>query len=209
MKDNRLKQFNLAGGTALALYLGHRKSIDLDLFSPESFQVADLEEYLIRHYNFTVDMSSRNTLKGSIDGVKIDLITHHYPSINSPITTEEGIRLYSVEDIAAMKLSAIVDNGTRLKDFVDIACLSTVRSWSNMLRAYHAKFVNSNPVRPIKAILYFEDINFKEPILFLNGTYQWELIEERLRLMLSNENKTYTSLPLLPPSSFLTHPFTR
>jgi hypothetical protein len=52
MQDEKLEQFNLVGGTALALYMGHRKSIDLDLFSLQEFDMSELEEHLINTYNF-------------------------------------------------------------------------------------------------------------------------------------------------------------
>jgi hypothetical protein len=58
-----------------------------------------------------------------------------------------------------MKLSVIADDGSRLKDFIDIACLSTKLSLSDMLNAYKLKYKNSNPIRPLKGLTYFKDIN--------------------------------------------------
>ena len=120
--EPRLAAFNLAGGTALALYLGHRVSVDLDLFTPESFDAGELEAFLSQRYGFQTAFRRPDTLKGMIDGVKIDCIAHKYAYLRQPYA-ESGIRLYSIEDIVAMKLSAIADDGSRLKDFVDIACL--------------------------------------------------------------------------------------
>ena len=62
MKDENLSKFHLAGGTAIALYLGHRISIDLDLFSLEDFDNTELESYLSQQYNFLTDYKYRNTL---------------------------------------------------------------------------------------------------------------------------------------------------
>ena len=62
---------------------------------------------------------------------------------------EDGIRLYALEDIVAMKLSAIADNDSRLKDFIDIAFLSTRLSFYSMLKCYEHKFPKSNVIRPI------------------------------------------------------------
>lgn len=197
MQDEQLKDFNLAGGTALALYLGHRKSIDLDLFTPNSFDAKKLENYLIDNYDFKASFLEKNTLKGTINDVKIDCITHNYPYLEQPFKTNEGIRLYSVRDIAAMKLSAIADDGTRLKDFIDIACLSTQLSLNEMLQAYGKKFPNANPIRPLKGLSFFEDINFKEPIQMINGTYKWELIEKRLQNMMKRENGLFQGLPMI------------
>jgi len=143
-----LDSFCLAGEIALALYLGHRKSIDLDLFTPYPFDVLLLKDFLETKYGFRTDFLEKNTLKGSINGVKIDCITHAYERLGNPCM-EDGIRLYALEDIVAMKLSAIADNDSRLKDFIDIAFLSTRLSFYSMLKCYEHKFPKSNVIRPI------------------------------------------------------------
>ncbi len=193
--ESVMSNFNLAGGTSLALYLGHRISVDLVLFTPESFDAGKLEIFLRDKYGFRTDFMEKNTLKGTIDGVKIDCITHSYGYLEKPYT-ESDIRLYSMEDIVAMKLSAIADNGSRLKDFIDIAFLSTRFPFNSMLRLYERKFPESNLIRPFKAITYFDDIDFEEDIVMLNGKYDWKLIERRLIDMTQIQNKVFESFPL-------------
>ena len=134
---------------------------------------------------------AKNTLKGTIDGVKIDCITHSYDYLENPYI-ESGIRLYSMEDVIAMKLSAIADNGSRLKDFIDIAFLSTRFPFSSM---YERKFPNSNVIRPFKAITYFDDIDFEEDIVMVNGEYDWRSIEKRLIEMTQIQDKTFEAFP--------------
>jgi hypothetical protein len=193
--ENEMAGFNLAGGTALALYLGHRISVDLDLFTPEPFDTVQLEKFLSDRYGFRTDFMKENTLKGSIEGIKIDCITHSYSYLEKPYT-EAGIRLYSMEDIIAMKLSAIADNGSRLKDFIDIAFLSTRFPFNSMLRMYECKFPKANVIRPFKAVTYFDDIDFEENIVMLNGKYDWKLIEKRLVDMTKIQDKVFKSFPL-------------
>lgn len=193
--ESVMSNFNLTEGTSLALYLGHRISVDLDLFTPESFDAGKLEIFLRDKYGFRTDFMEKNTLKGTIDGVKIDCITHSYGYLEKPYT-ESDIRLYSMEDIVAMKLSAIADNGSRLKDFIDIAFLSTRFPFNSMLRLYERKFPGSNLIRPFKAITYFDDIDFEEDIVMLNGKYDWKLIERRLIDMTQIQNKVFESFPL-------------
>lgn len=125
----------------------------------------------------------------------IDCITHAYDYLQPPFV-ENDFRLYSCPDIIAMKLSAISDNGTRLKDFIDIACLSTRYSFMEMLQFYQRKFPNSNSMRPFKAITYFEDIDFEEDIVMLKGVYSWELVADRLRSMSIQQEKVFSKLPL-------------
>jgi hypothetical protein len=194
MQDEKFRNFNLAGGTALTLYIGHRKSIDLDLFTPNDFDSKSLEEYLIDRYNFKASYLEKNTLKGTVNDVKIDCITHNYPYLEKPFQSKEGIRLYSIKDILAMKLSVIADNGTRIKDFVDIAFLSSKLALNEMLNAYEKKFPNSNAVRPLKGLTYFQDINFQEPVQLINGTFKWEKIEKRLQDMTKKQNSIFPEL---------------
>jgi predicted nucleotidyltransferase component of viral defense system len=196
MQDGALADFALAGGTALALYLGHRISVDLDLFTPYPFDATLLEKHLADTYGFRGDFLEKNTLKGSINNVKFDCISYDYPSLDDRVVTKEGVRLYSIRDIAAMKLSAIADNGTRLKDFIDVAFLSTLLPLSDMLDAYRQKFPNSNVMRPLKGLTYFADINHNEPIHILDGAYNWKNIEKRLRDMIDSPDMTFKSPPL-------------
>ena len=120
MQDDLFKDFFLVGGTALALQIGHRLSIDLDFFSTGSFNEDDLLLAIEDKYNFKLDYRGKNTLKGEIAGVKVDFITHNYPLVK-PFLQVDGVPMASLSDIAAMKLNAISGNGAWIKDFVDIA----------------------------------------------------------------------------------------
>lgn len=193
MADPSLREFSLVGGTALSLYLGHRKSIDLDLFRKDSFSASALSQYLKEKYNFQEDFQDNNTLKGFINNVKIDCITHKYENVKT-INTIEKIRLYSLEDIAAMKLNAIADNGTRLKDFVDIACLSTTMSLNEMLESYQKKYPNTNAMRALRGLTYHADI-IHEPIDLINGEYNWKKVSKRIDEMIKNDTTKFLFMP--------------
>lgn len=194
MQDENLENFHLAGGTALALYLGYRKSIDLDLFSNVSFDAFAISNYLVDNYNFKESYRESDTLKGHIDNIKIDCIAHVYPIVE-PIEQIDDIRLYSIKDIVAMKLNAIADNGTRLKDFVDVASLSTKMSLIEMLNAYQQKYENINAIRALRGLVYHEDIIMDEPIEIISGKYKWKLIEKRINEMVKKDTTTFDSLP--------------
>jgi len=122
MADENLKEFRLVGGTALALIIGHRISIDIDLFTDKPFDAEKLGSILTAKYKLDSLETDRNTINCFIDDVKVDCIAHCYPWIK-PIQEIEGIRMASLEDIAAMKLNAIVQDGSRMKDFIDIYML--------------------------------------------------------------------------------------
>ncbi len=157
-QDAVLEDFFLVGGTDLALQIGHRLSVDLDLFTLEAFDNQDLQTYLTSHYGFFIDNISTYTISGVIKGIKVDFIRHAYPLVR-PLFVTDSLRLASLEDIAAMKLNAIAHSGQRLKDFVDIYFLLEKMPLSTMLVAYEVKYANSNALIPLKALTFFDDIN--------------------------------------------------
>ena len=196
MQDSQMDQFFLVGGTSIALRLGHRKSIDLDLFTQNDISVRELNKHLSKEYGFIERYKAHNTLKGEINGVFIDCIKYDYPLLK-PLSTEENIRIASFEDVIAMKLSAITDNGTRLKDFVDISFLSTKYSLEAMLDFYLLKYKNANVLSVVKALSYFDDIDFiHESVNLMVGKFNWEHIEKRLYDMIKNPQEIYTTYPI-------------
>ena len=118
MLKDYLKQFVLVGGTALALQIGHRKSIDLDMFTVKDFDSEKLVPKLLKEYNLVPLLQMPQTLICEINGVKVDFIRFKY-SFMRPIVKVGRIRMLSLEDIAPMKLDAITGRGNK-KDFFDL-----------------------------------------------------------------------------------------
>jgi len=194
MRDAKLEQFQLVGGTALALFTGHRKSIDLDLFSQQMFDVQELESYLKSTYGFQTDRQSDATLIGHIDFVKVDCIRYNYPLVE-PVLDYDGIRMYSMPDIAAMKLTAISQSGKRLKDFVDVAFLSTRMSLENMLNAFRTKFPNTSVLSAVRGLSYYDDIDFSVKIDLMDGIFKWKIVEKRLKEMIKYSDRIFPEMP--------------
>jgi len=195
MKDDFLSDFLLAGGTNLALQIGHRRSVDLDLFSYKSFDALKLQKHFHENYNFVpLRVFEVNTVTGFIDSIKVDTIAHIYPVLNPPLIEDE-IKLYSLQDIACMKLLAISDNGTRLKDFVDVAFLSTKMSLIEMLMCYQKKYDRPNFYHAVKGLSYFGDIDFDTSIDLINSAFNWKKIEKRIREMIKHENRVFETAP--------------
>ncbi len=194
MADKKLKDFVLVGGTALSLQMGHRISVDLDLFVNQDFEAEELREYMERTFHLETDYLAFATVKGEISGVQVDCIAHSYPWIR-PFVEKEDIRLASMEDICAMKLNAIAGNGTRIKDFIDVAFLSSMYSLNQLLSFYEEKY-HANPLMPLKGIVFFDDINMEAPIKMADGkTLNWKKIEKRLLDMEKYPNKIFPSTP--------------
>lgn len=192
-KEPLLSTFNLVGGTALTLHLGHRKSIDLDFFISESFDLEEVKMMLIKKYDFKVSYSRSQTLKGFINGVKVDFIKFDYPHLHNCDIIDE-VRIESVPYIIAMKLLSITDNGSRIKDFIDIAYLSSWFSLEQMLQFFIRKITNSNIMMPIKALTYFDNIDFNESIVMLNNNFDWDKIANRLIDMTKETNRIFEKI---------------
>jgi hypothetical protein len=155
MSEPLLASFRLVGGTALALQLGHRISIDIDLFVDSAFAVDPVVEMLSRRYAIQSLEVAVNTIRGEVNGVKLDIMSHRYPMIDSAIVLD-GIRLASLKDIAAMKLNAIANRGSK-KDFWDYAELLNHFSRDEMLDLFAKKYTNENVWYVEKSLSYFED----------------------------------------------------
>lgn len=193
--EPELETFNLVGGTSLALQIGHRKSIDLDLFTDTAFDLEALTAMLVEKYGLRVSYARKQTLKGFINHVMIDCIRFDYPHIEVPQTID-GVRLESIPDIIAMKLSAIAQNGTRIKDYIDVACLSNRYTLNEMLEFYQRKYPNANIMMPAKALTYFKEINFEESVVMTNSEFHWDNIANRLMQMTQEPQKRFKNSPL-------------
>jgi hypothetical protein len=172
--------FHLVGGTALALNIGHRNSIDIDLFSNFSFETQQLLENLTHDFQFNLFYSANNTLKGSVSNIKLDILAHRYPYVKEPLHIE-GITMLSVEDIIAMKLNAISVNGQRVKDFVDIYFLLGTFTIEAMLSFYKKKYTLQNEVNVLKSLIWFNDVDLSDwPVMLKNKELKWNLVKKEI-----------------------------
>jgi hypothetical protein len=172
-----LSAFALAGGTSLALQIGHRKSIDIDLFA---FKNADMDEISIYLENDYPGIIIRRTTKVfifcNINNVKSDFVNHSNHHLIKPLLTIDGIRMYSKEDISAMKLNAVCGRGMK-KDFYDIYFLLQIFSLKEMLEFYDLKFNNDNGWMVLKSLMYFEDADQSEEPELIVPCPSWKEIK--------------------------------
>lgn len=170
-----LKGFSLVEGTALSLLYGHRKSIDLDLFSNEPFENDELTNALKNKFGekfIKEEKAPRFGIFGFVDNVKIDIVRHPHPIIK-PLREQDGLRFFSTEDIIAMKVQAILGRG-RKKDFWDVAELLNHFSIADFIRFHEEKYASQNLLISVpQAIIYFADAEESEdPISLKNQTWK-------------------------------------
>lgn len=203
MKDEKLKDYILVGGTALALRLGHRLSIDIDLFTTKDFDSLMMLKYLHDNYGANLKESrlSQNTVLTHIDDIKVDVITHNYPLLNS-VEETEGVRMISNEDIGAMKLHAIHQSGDRYKDFVDMYFMLEQEPLKFYLQAYQKKY-DKDPYWASIGLNTYDKITTFEGVDMLKEKQQnWKNIQKRLELAVKNQLYKFKSeredLPINP-----------
>jgi len=155
MDTDELKDFYLVGGTALALYLAHRRSNDIDLFTTKKFDSQLISAKLERMFRLKNVIQEANTVRGFVDDIKVELFTHDYHMIEE-IPVIEGIRIAGLSDLVAMKLNAIAGRGSK-KDFWDIAYLLDHFSFKEMVSYFEKKYPNANKWHLIKSMTYFQD----------------------------------------------------
>lgn len=175
MSFQPLSNFNLVGGTALALQVGHRISVDLDLFTNIKFDIESLKKAIEsfafeKKYEIKWNTIEQNTLIGLMNSIKIDIIYYPYNLIDELIVYD-NIRLLSTKDIAPMKLSAIAQRGKK-KDFFDFYELLQIYSLEEMLQFYREKIPYTDTTFLLRSLTYFEDAEVDlDPIMIKK--YNW------------------------------------
>ncbi len=186
----------LVGGTALSLQIGHRVSDDLDLFSVAPLDGMAVQRMLVDKYGFIPAIIEENTLIGFIQGVKIDVIYHPFPWLEKAIE-EDGFRIATKKDIAAMKMHAIINSGKRPKDFVDVAFLSMHFSYNDIKRLLLRRYPAYDPMMADRAVVYFGDIDetLIPEINMIGYEFDFGRIKNRIIKMTDNPDKVYTMAP--------------
>ena len=174
-----LQGLRLVGGTALALQLGHRKSVDLDMFGDFSAEGIEIRDTLEEQFSVSVIKESKNIKIYQVDGIKVDLVNYsRYPWIDNPIE-EDGITLAGIKDIAAMKVAAIIGRGTK-KDFIDLNRLLQIFTLKEILDMYMQKYPDGSLFIAMKSLSYFEDAE-SDPMPFMFDEIDWGVVKASIR----------------------------
>ena len=175
--------FYLGGGTALALRLGHRRSVDFDWFRekgiPDPLRCArDLQS---RGLPLEVERTDPDTLHALVRGVRVTLLAYPYPLLQPAAESPQlGSRLASLDDLAAMKLAAVSQRGIR-RDFFDVEALGRAGlDLPRMLSLYQAKYGVRDVGHVLAALTYFDDAE-RDPEPVLDAKRDWESVKATLR----------------------------
>ena len=194
---NFKEDFYLAGGTALALQIGHRDSIDFDFFTKNDFDTRKLFKHVqevFKGRKIKKVQDEKNILTVIVeDSIKISFFTYEYLLLDTLIE-EDCFRLASIRDIARMKLAAIVSRAT-LKDYVDLYFILQTENFKELLNGAIKKYPIIDINLILKSLVYFDDL-IMEKIIFKNHkNVTLEELRNFFEKLIKKQNRPLTKSP--------------
>lgn len=176
----------LAGGSGLALHLEHRYSFDLDFFSKNKFQEDSIIQLLDEYGKFKLERRHWKTILGIFEDVKFSLFFYKHQLLMPFKKIGKNINLASLEDIAAMKIAAIADRGTK-RDFIDLYFLLSRFQLKDILQYYDQKYQNlkANRIHILKSLIYFADAE-EDVMPEMIKTVNWQDVKKSLTKSVKN-----------------------
>ena len=174
-----IKDFYLAGGTSLAIQIGHRRSIDFDFFIPADFDTSVIVNKLTEIGTYLRENEEKNTINGNLNGVSISFFGYKYGVIDN-FKYHNNIKLAGIRDIAAMKLEAIAGRGSK-KDFVDLFFLLQTFTIDEIFTFHLEKYglELSNQYHHLKSLVYFNDAE-SEVMPVMVKPLNWEDVRKHI-----------------------------
>ncbi len=152
-----IDKFYLAGGTGLALQIGHRLSRDLDFFSADRFEVEELISDLSALGNFQLEMKAKQSVTGIFNQTKLSFLGYPYSLLKKTIVIR-AVRVADIADIACMKIDAISTRGAK-RDFIDLFFIAQKAPLGLLLKSFEQKYASLryNLMHVKKSLVYFDD----------------------------------------------------
>lgn len=173
-----MKDYYLAGGTGLALQIGHRESVDFDFFAENDVDADKLEALLNKTGVFRRTYEERNTLYGELNGIRVSFIKYAYPMIQDLIK-DLNFNIAGIKDISAMKLSAILSRGTK-KDFVDLYFLLKIYPLKELFKFYEIKYkAEGYQYTLLRSLQYFDEAE-QDPLPKMKEPVQWDQVKKTI-----------------------------
>lgn len=152
--------FYLAGGTGLALQLGHRKSFDLDFFSEKHFDPRKVFSKLVskdnRNIKIIKKIEDKDALFLEINNTSVNFLYSKYKLLKKPIVTKH-LKIAHLIDIACMKLAVLTER-VEFKDYVDLYFLFKKFSLKKVIKFFEKKIFDIDPGFALKCLINFEDV---------------------------------------------------
>lgn len=148
--------FYMAGGTALALQIGHRESIDFDFYNEKEFNANNLVSEIKKFSkSLEIEIPDTYSVMGQVNGVKLSFFKYEYPMIGD-FVVDKGINFAPLPDIAAMKCIAVVQRGTK-RDYVDMYFLNKMFGLKKIFKWVAKKYPMYDLYHIKTGLIYFAE----------------------------------------------------
>lgn len=172
----------MAGGTALALQLGHRTSLDFDFYTKQHFET----EIVLKSFqqdipDIKIERIAKDTLILNAEGISVSLFYYPYELIRNLVPFED-VKLASIEDITAMKIVAVSMRGKR-RDFIDVYYLLQKFSLEEIVKFTIEKYPSYQPMVILKGLIYFkdaEDEDLSRGIKVFDKDFSWDKAKKKI-----------------------------
>jgi len=172
-----MKDFNLVGGTALALYWGHRLSVDIDFFSDKKINLDDLEGEISQIPGAMLFSKNPIGLVYIINNIKTDFVNFPY-SFFYPSQSKEEFFIANIDDVVSLKLGALANRGAK-KDFYDLYYVLQHYRLDQLIELYQKKFNVADVLPLLKSLIYFEDAeDGLPPVLLKDKKLTWPQVKK-------------------------------
>lgn len=178
MTIKEFEDLRLVGGTSLALQFGHRSSEDIDLFGRHDVDDFALSEILSQFETVKSLPGSKSIKIFLVNGIKVDIVNYPYEWIEDAIEAD-GFKLAGKKDIAAMKIAAIAQRGSK-KDFIDLYFLLRDYSLGQLMEFYEKKITDGNTWMALRSLAYFDDAE-KQPMPRMFKDVSWLTMKALIR----------------------------
>jgi Nucleotidyl transferase AbiEii toxin, Type IV TA system len=168
----------LVGGTSLALQLGHRFSVDLDLFTHTPFSADLLLGVLESRYDVQPITVTDTIFIVVVEGIKVDVVHFRYP-FAQPLLNIDGVRLADIRDVAPMKLDAVTKRGSK-KGFFDMYYLIQMFGLPQILEWYCQMFKHSTSFHVIRSLTYFVDAEIDAMPIVFDESITWANVKSSI-----------------------------
>lgn len=185
--EDFFSDLRLVGGTSLALQIGHRISVDLDLFGKLKADALALNNKLTELAQIQTLQQTENIHIYTINDVKVDIVNYPYPWLK-PAVKCDNLALATIEDIAAMKLAAITGRGSK-KDFIDIYFILQKYEIGHLLKFYEEKYRDGSIFQVLRSLAYYDDAE-EEPMPKMLIKVAWE----EVKATILNKLKTHLGI---------------
>lgn len=184
----------LAGGTALALQIRHRMSVDFDLYTSRHFKKGLLPSFFGEHleeWKYTIVRDADDTFEMNANpDIHVSCFYYAYPLLETP-RRMRGVAIAGLKDIAAMKIIAISQRGKR-RDFIDIFYLLQQFTLKEILRFTQEKYAHFDIYHGLRGLVYFEDADndtaFERTTVF-DMALSWKKVKDAILMAVREFHK--------------------